>query len=81
MMRYLVILGTFWTLESEFEVGPSSGAFRHKKILFELAARWPFPERYRWQKWTFHQKYNHFEKKFSKIDKKFVSQSIIEVHI
>ena len=34
--------------------------------------------RYRWQKWTLQQKYNHFEKKFSKIDKKFASQSILE---
>ena len=33
----------------------------------------------RWQKWAFHRKYNHFEKKFSKIDKNFVSQSILEV--
>ena len=31
------------------------------------------------RKWTFQQKYKHFEKKFSKIDKKFVSQSILEV--
>ena len=35
--------------------------------------------RYRWHKWTFHRKYNKFEKCFSKIDKKFVSQSILEV--
>ena len=32
-------------------------------------------------KWTFQRKYNHFEKKVSKIDKKFVSQSILEVDI
>ena len=31
------------------------------------------------RKCPFQQKYNHFEKKFSKIDKKFVSQSILEV--
>ena len=35
---------------------------------------------YGWQKWTFHRKYNHFEKStFSKIDLKIDSQSILEV--
>ena len=51
------------------------------KKLFELAAGWSLPERFRLQKWTSHQKYDNFEKKFSKIDKKFVSQFIVEVHI
>ena len=32
-----------------------------------------------WQKWTFQQKYDNFEKKFPKIDKKCISQSILEV--
>ena len=49
------------------------GTFRNKKGLFELAAGRSLPERFRWQKLTFHQKYDNFEKKFSKIDKKFVS--------
>ena len=57
------------------------GTFRNKNTLFELAARWSLPELYRQQKWTFQRKYKHFEKKFSKIDKKFVSQSILEVDI
>ena len=42
----------------------------------------PVPRAYAnslWQKLTFQQKYNNFENKFSKIDKKFVSQSILEV--
>ena len=34
---------------------------------------------YRCQIWTFQEKYNNFEKKFTKIDKKLVSQSILEV--
>ncbi len=34
---------------------------------------------YGWQKWASHRKYKHFEKKFSKIHKKFVSQSVLEV--
>ena len=50
--------------------------------IFLRSRKFFFPQpqnRFRWQKWTFQQNYNHFEKKFSKIDKKFVSQSILEV--
>ena len=53
-------------------------------LLKKTGPRWDLavgaiPRHYKRQKWTFQQKYNHFEKKFSKIDKKFVSQSILEV--
>ena len=57
----------------------SSARFHKIKILFEQAATWSLPERYRWQKCTFQRKYNNFENKFSKIDKKFVSQWSLEV--
>ena len=57
------------------------GYFHVNLTHWALPARMAMLGRYKRQKWTFQQKYNHFEKKFSKIDKKFVSQSILEVDI
>ena len=84
----------FLTLQGkDFAIWPDPGCVRHCKarpaqgcvtegnffLAGDLAAGCSLPERYRWQKWTFQRKYNNFEKKNSKIDKKFASQSILEV--
>ena len=44
-----------------------------KKWTEQLSAAHRVPDRFKYQIWTFHRKCNHFGKKFSKIDKKFVS--------